>query len=39
MIYKSQKTQKAISITLILVMVISVLPSLKAEGAEESPGN
>lgn len=37
MINKSQKTQKAISITLILVMVISVLPSLEAEGADPSP--
>ena len=36
---KSRKIQKAISIMLILVMITLTLPSLKAEGAEESPGN
>jgi hypothetical protein len=37
MIYKSQKTQKLISITLVLVMLILTLPPYKKVGAEDSP--
>lgn len=37
MINKSRKTQKAISIMLILVMIILALPTLNAEGADASP--
>jgi len=39
MIYKSQKTQKVISIMLILVMLILTLPSFDKARAEEPSGN